>query len=65
MSVTVIFISTLRETSVNKKDLRDLSLVGSPSDKPETDPLVVPHIDNQLKIKKLFLLLKTNFAREF
>ena len=42
--------STLREPSVNRKDLRALTLVGPTRDNPVLDPLVVIHLDNQLYI---------------
>ena len=38
--------STLREPSVNRKDLQDLTLVEPPRDNPELDPLSVLHLDN-------------------
>ena len=38
--------STLREPSVDRKDLRVLTLVGPPRDNPELDPLAVIHLDN-------------------
>ena len=46
----VFFISTLREPSVNRKDLRALTLVGPTRDNPEPDPLAVLHLDNRLYI---------------
>ena len=38
--------STLREPSVNRKDLQDLTLVEPPRDYPELDPLAMLHLDN-------------------
>ena len=38
--------STLREPSVNRKDLRALTLVGPTSHNLELDPLAVLHLDN-------------------
>ena len=46
----VFFISTLREHSVNRKDLRALTLVGPPRDNLELEPLAVLHLDNGLYI---------------
>ena len=42
--------STLRELSVNRKDLLALTLVGPPRDNPELDPLAVLHLNNPLYI---------------
>ena len=39
---------SLREPSVNSKDLRTLTLVGPAKDNPELDPLAVLHLDNRL-----------------
>ena len=44
----VFFISTLREPSVNRKDLQALTLLGPTRDNPEPDPLAVLHLNNQL-----------------
>ena len=44
----VLFISTLRETSVNRKDFRALTLVGPPRDNLESNPLAVLLLDNRL-----------------
>ena len=44
----VFFISTSREPSVNRKDLRALTLVGPTRDNLVIDPLAVLHLDNQL-----------------
>ena len=40
--------STLREHSVNRKDLQALTLVGPPRDNPEQDPLAILHLENRL-----------------
>ena len=42
--------STLREPSVNRKDLRAVTLVEPPKDNLEIDPLAVLHLNNQLYI---------------
>ena len=42
----VFFFSTLREPSLNVKDLPALTLVGPLGDNPEIDPLAVLHLDN-------------------
>ena len=42
--------SNLRKPSVNRKDLRALTLVGPPRDMPELDPLGVVHLDKWLFI---------------
>ena len=44
----IMFISTLREPSVNRKDLPALTLVGPTRDNPEPDPLAVLQLDNRL-----------------
>ena len=41
---------TLREPSVNRKDLGALTLVGSPRDNPELDTLAVLNLYNQLNM---------------
>ena len=38
--------STVREPSVNRKDLPGLTLVGPPKDIPELDPLAALHLNN-------------------
>ena len=42
--------STLRKPSVNRKELWALTLVGTPWDNLELDPLAVLHLDNQLYV---------------
>ena len=43
-----LLFPTLREPSVNRKDLKALTLVGPPMDNPERDPLTVLHLDIRL-----------------
>ena len=45
---TSILYSTLREPSVNRKDLQALRLEGPLRDNPELDPLAELHLDNWL-----------------
>ena len=42
----VSYFLTLREPSVNRR--RALTLVGTPRDNPEVDPLALLHLGNQL-----------------
>ena len=44
----LFLFSTLREPSVNRKDLLALTIVGPPRDNLELDPLVVLHLNNRL-----------------
>ena len=45
---SVLYLKLLWETSVNRKDLRALTLVGPTWDNPLLDPLAVLHLDNRL-----------------
>ena len=58
-----MFILTLREPSVNRKDLRTLTLVGPPRDNPKSDPLAVIHLDNRLLTCFKFYLVALLQAR--
>ena len=40
------FFSTFREPQLKRKDLRALTLVGSPRENQEQDPLAVLHLDS-------------------
>ena len=42
----IYLFSTVRELSVNRKDLQALTLEGIPRDNPELYPLAVLHLDN-------------------
>ena len=48
-----VFISTLREPSVHRKNLRALTLVGPPMANPEPDLLAVLHFDNPLCMSRI------------
>ena len=49
-STNCSLLQTLRELSVNTKDLQALTLVGPAKDNPVPDPLAVTHFDNPLYI---------------
>ena len=60
-SVRCPLFSASREYSVNRKYLRALTLVGSPRDIPEPDPLAERHLNNQQLINWSFIIIPSLF----